>query len=239
MYAEPPRQYDSSNWKASCLPRGGGPKDKSWVKGKSIRSLPCRLSSRSFFFSFFPFSPFSFISFYFSLSLTSIGEFSLRFSSKQEEISHDSSFSIHFHVDVPSIVLVPLLADARSPDSIRRSSCSFTSSRCSDDGDPMLRATGSETILPSFLPSFLPSPGKLRSRCIRDFAFAKLRKLRPLTCRRLSSTFDSVSRHSFDPTNLRVCIESIACIDAEENMLFRIWYFCAYKRAKTWRQGAG
>ena len=109
-----------------------------------------------FFFSFFPFSPFSFISFYFSLSLTSIGEFSLRFSSKQEEISHDSSFSIHFHVDVPSIVLVPLLADARSPDSIRRSSCSFTSSRCSDDGDPMLRATGSETILPSFLPSFLP-----------------------------------------------------------------------------------
>ena len=190
-----------------------------------------------FFFSFFPFSPFSFISFYFSLSLASIGEFSLRFSSKQEEISHDSSFSIHFHVDVPSIVLVPLLADARSPDSIRRSSCSFTSSRCSDDGDPMLRATGSETILPSFLPSFLPSPGKLRSRCIRDFAFAKLRKLRPLTCRRLSSTFDSVSRHSFDPTNLRVCIESIACIDAEENMLVRIWYFCAYKRAKTWRQG--
>ena len=56
LYAEPPRQYDSSNWKASCLPRGGGPKDKSWVKGKSIRSLPCRLSSRSFFFpsSLFP-----------------------------------------------------------------------------------------------------------------------------------------------------------------------------------------
>ena len=72
MYAEPPRQYDSSNWKASCLPRGGGPKDKSWVKGKSIRSLPCRLSSRSFFFSFFPFSPFSFISFYFSLSLSRV-----------------------------------------------------------------------------------------------------------------------------------------------------------------------
>ena len=67
MYAEPPRQYDSSNWKASCLPRGGGPKDKSWVKGKSIRSLPCRLSSRSFFFFLLPFFP---LLFYFLLFLS-------------------------------------------------------------------------------------------------------------------------------------------------------------------------
>lgn len=154
MYAEPLRQYDSGNWKASCLPpRGGGPKDKSWVKGKSIRSLPCRLSSRSFFLSFL-----SLLLFYFLLFLSLSLSFSRRsrvqltvfFQTRRD--SHDSSFSIHFHVDVPSIVLVPLLADGGSPDSIRRSSCSFTSSRCSDDGDPMLHATGSETILPSFLP---------------------------------------------------------------------------------------
>lgn len=99
----------------------------------------------------------------------------------------------------------------------------------------MLRATGSETILPSFLPSF---PGEtsqpLHSRLrIRQVAKAKTPYLSSFVVDlrfRFASQFrsyESSSLHRIDRVHRR----------GGKHAVSDIIYSGAYKRAKTWRQG--